>query len=136
MNETDNVVIQNSNEEVVTDITEKDVNGRFFKFFILILCNLKIYFQKGTKSTNGKENEKNENKEDIPEQVREMIEVFESREEMQQESIAKKMISLDTESVCLSVTEYYGLIISTMLLLALLLTVATIIGLLYKYAFN
>jgi len=78
----------------------------------------------------------NENKEDIPEQVREMIEVFESREEMQQESIAKKMISLDTESVCLSVTEYYGLIISTMLLLALLLTVATIIGLLYKYVFN
>ena len=65
-----------------------------------------------------------------------MIEVFESREEMQHESIAKKMISLDTESVCLSVTEYYGLIISTMLLLALLLTVATIIGLLYKYAFN
>lgn len=78
----------------------------------------------------------NENKEDIPEQVREMIEVFESREEMQQESIAKKMISLDTESVCLSVTEYYGLIISTMLLLVLLLTVATIIGLLYKYVFN
>lgn len=74
----------------------------------------------------------NGNKDDIPEQVREMIEVFESREEMQQESIAKKMISLENENVCLSITEYYGLIISTMLLLALLLTVAAIIGLLYK----
>lgn len=69
---------------------------------------------------------------DFPEQVREMIEVFESREEMQQDTIAKKMIALDHESVCLSVTEYYGLIISTMLLLALLMTVAVIIGLLYK----
>jgi 1,4-dihydroxy-2-naphthoate octaprenyltransferase len=69
---------------------------------------------------------------DFPEQVREMIEVFESREEMQQDTIAKKMISLDHESVCLSVTEYYGLIVSTMLLLALLMTVAVIIGLLYK----
>jgi hypothetical protein len=61
-----------------------------------------------------------------------MIEVFESREEMQQETIAKKMISADTESVCLSVTEYYGLIVSTMLLLILLMSVAVIIGLLYK----
>jgi hypothetical protein len=62
-----------------------------------------------------------------------MIEVFESREEMQQESIAKKMISVDNESVCLSVTEYYGLIISTMLLLLLLMSVAVIIGLLYRW---
>lgn len=73
-----------------------------------------------------------DNKDDFPEQVREMIEVFESREEMQQESIAKKMISVDTESVCLSVTEYYGLVISTMLLLILLMSVAVIIGLLYR----
>lgn len=61
-----------------------------------------------------------------------MIEVFESREEMQQESIAKKMVSADTDSVCLSVTEYYGLVISTMLLLILLMSVAVIIGLLYR----
>jgi len=52
---------------------------------------------------------------------------------MQQETIAKKMVAkLDTESVCLSVTEYYGLIISTMLLLILLMSVAVIIGLLYR----
>ena len=69
---------------------------------------------------------------DYPEQVREMIEVFESREEMNQETIAKKMIALDTESVCLSVAEYYGLVVSTMMLLALLMTVAVIVGLLYK----
>jgi len=67
------------------------------------------------------------------EQVREMIEVFESREEMQQESIAKKMISADNESVCLSATEYYGLVISTMMLLFLLMSVAVIIGLLYRF---
>lgn len=73
-----------------------------------------------------------DNKEDFPEQVREMIEVFESREEMNQESIAKKMISVDNENICLSVTEYYGLILSTMLLLILLMSVAVIIGLLYR----
>lgn len=73
-----------------------------------------------------------DNKDDFPEQVREMIEVFESREEMQQESIAKKMVSADTENVCLSLTEYYGLIISTMLLLLLLMSVAVIVGLLYR----
>lgn len=61
-----------------------------------------------------------------------MIEVFESREEMQQESIAKKMIALDNETVCLSHTEYYGLITSTMLLLALLMVVAVMIGYFYK----
>jgi hypothetical protein len=63
-----------------------------------------------------------------------MIEVFESREEMQssESMIAKKMISTDPDNVCLSSTEYYGLIISTMLLLALLMTVAVIIGLLYR----
>lgn len=61
-----------------------------------------------------------------------MIEVFESREEMQQESIAKKMIAIDNESVCLSVAEYYGLVISTMLLLLLLMSVAVIIGMLYR----
>jgi hypothetical protein len=64
--------------------------------------------------------------------VREMIEVFETREEMQQETIAKKMISLENESVCLSTTEYYGLILSTMLLLALLFVIITLIGLFYK----
>ncbi|KAG5675930.1 hypothetical protein PVAND_005787 [Polypedilum vanderplanki] len=68
----------------------------------------------------------------FPEQVREMIEVFETREEMQQETIAKKMISLENESVCLSTTEYYGLILSTMLLLILLFVIITMIGLFYK----
>lgn len=64
-----------------------------------------------------------------------MIEVFESREEMQSSDLmttARKMIATEPDSVCLSSTEYYGLIVSTMLLLALLMTVAVIIGLLYR----
>lgn len=77
---------------------------------------------------------KDDDKDGFPEQVREMIEVFESREEMQSSDLmtARKMISVEPDSVCLSSTEYYGLIVSTMLLLALLMTVAVIIGLLYR----
>lgn len=90
-----------------------------------------IFLEIETKVSNSKDDD---NKEGFPEQVREMIEVFESREEMQSSElmIAKKMISTDSDSVCLSSTEYYGLIVSTMLLLALLMTVAVIIGLLYR----
>lgn len=99
-------------------------------FNLTLIFNF-FYFPIETVVSNVSEDNNKEG--DFPEQVREMIEVFESREEMQQETIAKKMISLDHDSVCLSVAEYYGLITSTMLLLALLMTVAVIIGFLYRY---
>ncbi|CAO1318099.1 unnamed protein product [Diamesa hyperborea] len=74
----------------------------------------------------------NDSKDDLPEQVREMIEVFESREEMRQDSIAKKFISPTIESVCLSTSEYYGLITSIILLMLLLIVIAIVIGFIYR----
>lgn len=73
-----------------------------------------------------------DSKDDLPEQVREMIEVFESREEMRQDSIAKKFISPAVESVCLSTSEYYGLITSIILLMLLLIVIAIVIGFIYR----
>ena len=62
-----------------------------------------------------------------------MIEVFESREEMRQDSIAKKFISPTIESVCLSTSEYYGLITSIILLMLLLIVIAIVIGFIYRF---
>ena len=72
-------------------------------------------------------------KDDAPEQVREMIEVFESREEMQLETTAKKIVSIEkTDSICLSTAEYYGLVITSMLLISLLMIFFLMIGIFYK----
>lgn len=64
-----------------------------------------------------------------PEFVREMIEVFESREELQQE--ARKALPIE-ETVCLTNTEYKGLISSVLVLAAILITVSLLVGLAYK----
>lgn len=96
---------------------------------------LPIWKIETTKVVSNVDSKDDDDKDGFPEQVREMIEVFESREEMQSSDLmttARKMIATEPDSVCLSSTEYYGLIVSTMLLLALLMTVAVIIGLLYR----
>lgn len=72
-----------------------------------------------------------ENEDLIPEQVREMIEVFESREEMEQDTFARKVIA-PQETVCLAPSEYHGLISAVVLLMILLLSIALIGGLAYR----
>lgn len=67
----------------------------------------------------------------VPERVREMIEVFETREEMLQDSIARKMVA-PIDNVCLSYSEYIGLITSVILLMILLVSIAVIVGVLYR----
>jgi hypothetical protein len=60
-----------------------------------------------------------------------MIEVFESRDEMLQDSIARRMVA-PKENVCLSYSEYYGLLSSVILLMLLLMFIAVVVGILYR----
>ncbi|XP_059610629.1 uncharacterized protein LOC132257653 [Phlebotomus argentipes] len=68
---------------------------------------------------------------DFPEQVREMIEVFESREEMEHESFARKIVA-PQETICITPSEYHGLISAVILLMILLLSISLIAGLAYR----
>lgn len=60
-----------------------------------------------------------------PEFVREMIEVFDSREELQQEAQKAELVP---ETVCLTKGEYHGLVTVLFSLLALLLTVVVLVS--------
>lgn len=62
---------------------------------------------------------------EFPERVREMIEVFDSREELQME--ARKVVALP-ETVCLSTGEYHGFISAILILIILLLGIAIAAG--------
>ncbi|TMW40857.1 hypothetical protein DOY81_014063 [Sarcophaga bullata] len=66
-----------------------------------------------------------------PEQVREMIEVFESREEIENESYPRKLVA-PVETVCLTPSEYHGLITAIILLMILLLSITLVSGLAYR----
>lgn len=69
---------------------------------------------------------------DLQEQVREMIEVFETRDEIDYDTTyAKKMVAAQ-ESVCLSPSEYHGLLSAVILLMILLLSIALLSGLAYR----
>lgn len=81
-------------------------------------------------TTNPDGGEKSTNAE-VPEQVREMIEVFESREEMESESFARKIVA-PQETICLTPSEYHGLISAVILLMILLLSITLAAGLAYR----
>lgn len=68
---------------------------------------------------------------EVPEQVREMIEVFESREEMETESFARKIVA-PQETICLTPSEYHGLISAVILLMILLFSITLAAGLAYR----
>lgn len=68
---------------------------------------------------------------DFPEQVREMIEVFETREEIEHESVPRKLIA-PSETVCISPSEYHGLVVAIVLLMLLLFGITLAAGLAYR----
>lgn len=72
-----------------------------------------------------------ENTIDFPEQVREMIEVFESREEIENESIPRKLVA-PSETMCISPSEYHGLVVAIVLLMLLLFSITLAAGLAYR----
>lgn len=77
------------------------------------------------------DDEKQTTNNDYPEHVREMIEVFESRDEMQTDSVPRKLMS-PVQTVCLSPSEYHGLISAVILLMILLLSISLVAGLAYR----
>lgn len=68
---------------------------------------------------------------DFPEHVREMIEVFESREEIDNESVPRKLVSA-AETLCISPSEYHGLVAAVVLLMLLLFSITLAAGLAYR----
>lgn len=77
--------------------------------------------------------EKQTTNNDYPEHVREMIEVFESRDEMQTDSssVPRKLMA-PVQTICLSPSEYHGLISAVILLMILLLSISLVAGLAYR----
>lgn len=69
---------------------------------------------------------------DYPEHVREMIEVFDTRDDIFTESVPRKLVSSVETSVCLTASEYHGLIGSVVLLILLLVGFALAAGLAYR----
>ena len=59
------------------------------------------------------------------------LQVFQSREEMQQDTVARKMVA-PIESVCLTHAEYYGLISAVILLIILLISITFAAGIVYR----
>lgn len=78
------------------------------------------------------EDNSDDNSIDFPEHVREMIEVFESREEMENESIPRKLVA-PAETLCITPAEYHGLIVAIVMLLLLLFSITLAAGLAYRY---
>lgn len=83
-----------------------------------------------TSGVNGN-NDNDDDASDVQEHVREMIEVFESREEIDNELMPKKMIA-PQETICMSPSEYHGLISAVILLMILLFSIALVSGLAYR----
>ncbi|XP_017767802.1 PREDICTED: uncharacterized protein LOC108556286 isoform X2 [Nicrophorus vespilloides] len=81
------------------------------------------------KAENDEDSESVTKEAEAPEFVREMIEVFESREELQQE--ARRAVPL-TETVCITNGEYHGLISAILVLAAILITISLLAGLAYR----
>lgn len=69
---------------------------------------------------------------DYPEHVREMIEVFDTRDDIFTESVPRKLVAAADSSVCLSASEYHGLIGSVVLLILLLVGFALAAGVAYR----
>lgn len=69
---------------------------------------------------------------DIPEHVREMIEVFETRDEIDNDIVPRKLVS-PLSSICLTPSEYHGLISAVVLLMILLLSITLAAGLAYRF---
>lgn len=121
INATDSNVIESND----TDLMENEVKVSFPSTTTVVSTKL-----------DGKpeEGEAKENAE--TEYVREVIEVFDSREQMEEEESQRDTQPLKAkylaDTVCLSPGEYHGLVSALLILIAILLTMAVICGLAYK----
>lgn len=68
---------------------------------------------------------------DYPEQVREMIEVFETREEIESDTVPRKLVAA-TETLCIRPSEYHGLIAAIISLMIILFSMTLAAGFAYR----
>lgn len=68
---------------------------------------------------------------DFPEQVREMIEVFETREEIESETVPRKLVA-PSETLCITPSEYHGLVAAIVSLMLLLFSITLAAGFGYR----
>lgn len=68
---------------------------------------------------------------DFPEQVREMIEVFETREEIESDTVPRKLVAA-TETLCIRPSEYHGLIAAIISLMIILFSMTLAAGFAYR----
>lgn len=68
---------------------------------------------------------------DFPEQVREMIEVFESRDEIESETVPRKLVAA-SETMCIRPSEYHGLVAAIISLMIILFSMTLAAGLAYR----
>lgn len=104
--------------------TETDTDGDATTTVVTQVVN-------GTGTDVSDDDEKQTTNNDYPEHVREMIEVFESRDEMQTDSVPRKLMA-PVQTICLSPSEYHGLISAVILLMILLLSISLVAGLAYR----
>ncbi|XP_054090079.1 uncharacterized protein LOC105221415 isoform X3 [Zeugodacus cucurbitae] len=121
VNETDVAEVENNTEPVserliddLSDVNSTKVMGTLGDF----------------NKTNTSDDKSNQELEE-PEQVREMIEVFETREEIEKDSYPRKLVA-PIETVCMTPSEYHGLITAIILLMILLFSITLVSGLAYR----
>ncbi|XP_053962387.1 uncharacterized protein LOC128865966 [Anastrepha ludens] len=121
LNETDVAEIE-SNTEPVAERLVDDVSE---------LNSTKVTGTLGEFNKTAISDDKSNQEMEEPEQVREMIEVFETREEIEKESYPRKLVA-PIETVCMTPSEYHGLITAIILLMVLLFSITLVSGLAYR----
>lgn len=121
INET--VYLEGPNNSTKEEDDSSDENNTIVTFPKSIETAIKV-----KPSTEGLQEDK-EKEPESPEFVREMIEVFDSREELQQEAQRAEYLP---ETVCLTPGQYHGLISAILALIAILLTASLVCGLAYR----
>lgn len=116
-----------------TDDEDDDVDGDDSDMSETQQINGTLIVSSAKRNATGKDDgdDDDENTIDFPEQVREMIEVFESREEIENESIPRKLVA-PSETLCISPSEYHGLVVAIVLLMLLLFSITLAAGLAYR----
>lgn len=85
----------------------------------------------GSVKQNSTNDDDEENSLDFPEQVREMIEVFETREEIESDTVPRKLVAA-SEAVCIRPSEYHGLVAAIISLMIILFSMTLAAGLAYR----
>ncbi|EDW77105.2 uncharacterized protein Dwil_GK22105 [Drosophila willistoni] len=128
LNVTENITEQAPEAQALEGINQLDADGD--DITIVNSTTVSATLGQGQFNNDTQMGEKPKENEE-PEQVREMIEVFETREEIEKESYPRKLVA-PVETVCMTPAEYHGLITAIILLMILLFSITLVAGLGYR----